>query len=67
MSTTRADLVEHIAWRVRDSRNVRAATLDLLSELDRSPKWSATAARVTDGPSTTRFVRDVAKRVEEIR
>lgn len=65
--TTRADLVEYIAWRVRDSGNVRKATLDLLSELERSKKWGATAARVPDGPPLTRLLRAVARRVEEIR
>jgi hypothetical protein len=64
---TRAELVEHVAWRVRDSRDVRKATLDLLSELDRSPKWREVAARVTDGPATTRFLVLVAHRVQEIR
>jgi hypothetical protein len=65
--TTRADLVEYIAWRVRDASNVRKATLDLLSELERSPKWGNAAARVPDGPPLTRLARAVARRVEEIR
>ena len=68
-SPTRAELVEHIAWTVRNDRDWKRSTLDMLSELHRSPKWSATAARVTNGSSSSfaRFLRDVERRVEEIR
>jgi hypothetical protein len=43
------------------------ATLDVLSELDRSLKWREVANRVPDGgPGLNRFLNAVARRVEEI-
>jgi len=66
---TRAELIEHMAWKLRDSRDVKKAAQDLLSELDRSPKWRDVADRVAKSPSVAwvRFLYQLTRRVEEIR
>ncbi len=65
-AATWTNMVEHVAWKVRGARDVRKATLDVLSELDRSSKWVDIARRVPDGgPSLSRFVNAVARRVAE--
>jgi hypothetical protein len=66
-AATWTNLVEHVAWKVRGAKDVRMATLDVLSELDRSPKWRDVANRVPDGgPGLNRFLNAVSRRVEEL-
>ena len=65
---TWTNLVDHVAWRVRDSGNIRKATLDLLSELDRNSKWGDVARSIPDGgPALSRFLNAVARRTKVYR
>jgi hypothetical protein len=65
---TRSELVEWAAWRVRTSRNVKDAILDLLSEFDRKASEVGEAVRrlPDGGPVLKKFLRDVQNRVKEI-
>jgi len=64
----RSDLAGHIALHVRYQCDVRSSALDMLSELERSGKWSDVASRVPDGgEGLEKFLRAVEARVRELK
>ena len=67
---TRTELIEHMAWKLRDvSGSIDRPALDLLSELDRSEKWRSVADRAGSAPADawSKFLRELAARIREIR
>lgn len=65
---TRAELLQHMAWKIRNSKDMKKAALDLLSELDRSPQWRDAADRLQKAPTASwkRFLSELTKLAEDL-